>query len=79
MGTEVHAASSRAEEPVGSWSGVYALASAIAAIPLISATLSVNRKTLLMALLVGFAASNIVVALSSSYAVIVGCRIPAAG
>jgi predicted MFS family arabinose efflux permease len=63
------------ESEVGFLVGVYALASAIAAIPLISATLSVNRKTLLMALLVGFAASNIVVALSSSYAVIVGCRI----
>ena len=50
------------------------MASAIAAIPLVSATLALNRKALLMALLVGFAASNIVVAISSSYAVIVGCR-----
>lgn len=60
---------------VGFLVGVYALASAICAIPLISATLAVNRKKLLMALLIGFAASNIVVAISSSYAVIVACRI----
>ena len=45
------------------------------AIPLVSATLAVNRKKLLMALLIGFAASNIVVAISSSYAVIVACRV----
>lgn len=63
------------ESEIGFLVGVYALASAIAAIPLISATLAVNRKALLMALLVGFAASNIVVGLSTSYAVIIGARI----
>lgn len=63
------------ESEIGFLVGVYALASAIAAIPLISATLAVNRKTLLMALLIGFAASNIVVGLSSSYAVIIAFRI----
>ncbi|GMU35237.1 MAG: MFS transporter [Planctomycetia bacterium] len=63
------------ESEVGFLVGVYALASAIAAIPLISATLAFNRKTLLMALLIGFAASNIVVGLSSSYAVIIAFRI----
>lgn len=63
------------ESEVGFLVGVYALASAIAAIPLISATLAVNRKKLLMALLAGFAVSNIVVAITSSYAVIVACRI----
>ncbi len=63
------------ETQVGFLVGVYALASAIAAIPVVTATLAVNRKTLLMALLIGFAASNIVVALSSSYAVIVACRV----
>lgn len=51
---------------VGFLVGVYVLASAI---PLISATLAFNRKTLLMTPLIGFAASNIVVGLSSSYAV----------
>ena len=63
------------ESRVGLLVGVYALASAICAIPLVSATLAVNRKKLLMALLIGFAASNIVVAISSSYAVIIAARI----
>lgn len=64
-----------AETQVGFLVGVYALASAICAIPLVSATLAVNRKKLLMALLIGFAVSNIVVAVSSSYSVIIACRI----
>ncbi len=63
------------ERQVGFLVGVYALASAVAAIPLVSATLALNRKLLLMILLVGFAISNIVVGLSSSYAIIVTCRI----
>ena len=63
------------ESEVGFLVGVYALASALAAIPLVSATLALNRKTLLMALLVGFGASNIVVGLSSSYTVIIASRI----
>lgn len=63
------------EGQVGFLVGVYALASAIAAIPLISATLAVPRKSLLMVLLAGFAASNLVVAFSSSYEVIVACRV----
>ncbi len=63
------------ESEVGFLVGVYALASAIAAIPLVSATLALNRKTLLMALLAGFAVANIVVGLSSSYAVIIAARI----
>src|SRR5690606_25221330 len=54
---------------------VYALASAVCAIPLVRATLPMNRKHLLMVLLVGFAVSNLVVGLSSSYAVLVGARI----
>jgi predicted MFS family arabinose efflux permease len=63
------------ENQVGFLVGVYALASAVFAIPLVSATLAANRKTLLMVLLGGFAASNIVVAVSSSYAVIVAFRV----
>lgn len=63
------------ESKIGFLVGVYALASAIAAIPLISATLAFNRKTLLMVLLIGFAASNIVVGLVSSYAIIIAFRI----
>ncbi|HQQ68947.1 MAG TPA: MFS transporter [Alicycliphilus sp.] len=64
-----------AETEVGFLVGVYALASAVCAIPLVSATLGMNRKKLLMALLIGFAVANIVVAVSSSYSVIVACRI----
>jgi predicted MFS family arabinose efflux permease len=63
------------ESKVGFLVGVYALASAICAIPLVSATLAVNRKNLLIGLLIGFAVSNVVVAISSSYAVIVACRV----
>ena len=63
------------ESEVGFLVGVYALASAVAAIPLVSATLALNRKMLLMVLLTGFAASNIAVGLSSSYAVIIAFRI----
>lgn len=63
------------ETQVGFLVGVYALASAVCAIPLISMTLAVNRKTLLLALLIGFSVSNIVVGLTSSYYVIVAMRI----
>ncbi|MEO7006257.1 MAG: MFS transporter [Terrimesophilobacter sp.] len=63
------------DSQIGFLVGVYALASAVAAIPLISATLAVNRKALLMILLLGFAVSNIVVAISSSYAIIVASRV----
>lgn len=63
------------ESDVGFLVGVYALASAVAAIPLISATLALNRKALLMALLIGFAVSNVVVGVSSSYPIIIGARI----
>ncbi len=63
------------ESEVGFLVGVYALASAVAAIPVVSATLAMNRKSLLMILLIGFAVSNLVVAFSSSYGVIVFCRI----
>ena len=63
------------ESDVGFLVGVYALASAVAAIPLISATLAFNRKALLMALLIGFAVSNVVVGVSSSYPVIISARI----
>ncbi|HNP64195.1 MAG TPA: MFS transporter [Woeseiaceae bacterium] len=63
------------ESQIGFLVGVYALASAVAAIPMVSATLALSRKTLLMALLIGFAASNIVVGLSSSHEVIITARI----
>lgn len=63
------------ETQVGFLVGIYALASAVAAIPLISMTLAVNRKTLLLVLLTGFAVSNIIVGLTSSYELIVAMRI----
>src|SRR3546814_13323738 len=63
------------ESQVGLLSGVVGLASAIYASPLVSATLAVDRKTLLMALLIGFAVSNTFVAVSSSYEAIVASRI----
>lgn len=63
------------ESQIGFLVGVYALASAIFAIPLVSATLAINRKTVLLTLLLGFAASNLVVALSTSYALTVAMRV----
>lgn len=60
---------------VGFLVGIYALASAIFAIPMISMTLWINRKTLLLALLLGFTLSNLVVAITSSYPLIVAMRI----
>ncbi|NLY12765.1 MAG: MFS transporter [Gammaproteobacteria bacterium] len=60
---------------VGFLVGIYALASAIFAIPMISMTLWMNRKTLLLALLLGFTLSNLVVAITSSYPLIVAMRI----
>ena len=63
------------ESRIGLLVGGYALASALTAIPLVSATLPMNRKHLLMVLLGGFAISNIVVGVSSSYRVILGARI----
>ena len=60
---------------IGLLVGGYALASALTAIPLVSATLPMNRKHLLMWLLGGFALSNIAVGLSTSYGFILGARI----
>ena len=63
------------ESHIGMLVGVYALASAVGTIPLVTATLTVNRKHLLLVLLAGFAISNLVGGLASSYAVMVGARI----
>ncbi|SMO40327.1 Predicted arabinose efflux permease, MFS family [Saccharicrinis carchari] len=59
----------------GNLVGYYALASAIFSIPLISATMHYNRKVLLLLLLGGFAVSNVIVALVSSYFVIISMRV----
>src|SRR5690606_14438902 len=63
------------ESRIGMLVGVYAPASALCTIPLVRATLPMNRKHLLLVLLAGFAVSNLVVGLSTSYAVMVGARI----
>lgn len=55
------------EASAGQMVGVYALASAICAIPLVTATMRFNRKPLLLWLLFGFALSNIAVGFSDSY------------
>src|SRR5690554_5728550 len=60
---------------VGFLVGVYALASAVFAIPLVSMTLWFNRKTLLLILLTGFTVSNLVVGITESYSLIVAMRI----
>lgn len=60
---------------VGFLVGIYALASAIFAIPMISMSLWMNRKTLLLILLVGFTVSNLVVGITESYSLIVAMRI----
>lgn len=52
---------------IGNLVGIYALASALCAIPLITLTIAWNRKTLLMLLLIGFAISNFIIAFSPSY------------
>lgn len=55
------------EAQAGTLVGFYAIASAIFAIPLISATVEFSRKKLLICLLIGFALSNVLVGFASSY------------
>lgn len=54
--------------------GLYALASAIFGIPLISATMQFNRKNLLLWLLLGFAVCNIASALVHNYYLVLVLR-----
>lgn len=61
-------------ESAGQMIGLYALASAIVAVPLVTATMRFNRKPLLLWLLFGFSLSNIVVGFSSSYLLTVLCE-----
>lgn len=56
------------EAQAGNLVGVYAIASALSAIPMISLTVTMRRKRLLLILLVGFALSNFIVAVSTTYA-----------
>lgn len=73
--TELSEGLTVSEAQVGSLVGVYALASAIFAIPMVSLTLGMNRKRLLLMLLTGFAASNILIGFSSSYYFIMAMRV----
>ncbi|MFF0450780.1 MFS transporter [Streptomyces sp. NPDC004609] len=54
---------------------VYALAAAVTAIPMTAWTLALPRRTLLLALLLGFAATNAVTAVSADFAVTLGARV----
>lgn len=63
------------EVQTGNLVGYYAIASAIFAIPLISVTMQVNRKLLLLILLGGFATSNILAGLVHDYSIIIVLRI----
>ncbi|MCF2487743.1 MFS transporter [Dyadobacter sp. CY347] len=59
----------------GNLVGYYAIASAIFAIPLVSVTLKFNRKVLILILLAGFAASNIMAGILANYTIIIVLRI----
>ncbi|WET79076.1 MFS transporter [Amycolatopsis sp. QT-25] len=54
---------------------VYAITTALTAIPLTGATLRVPRKRLLLALITGFLITNLVIAVSSSYPLILATRV----
>ena len=54
---------------------VYALAAAVTAIPMTAWTLRLPRRTLLLTLLLGFAATNAVTTISTGFAVTLGARI----
>lgn len=63
------------EVQTGNLVGYYAIASAFFAIPLISATIQFNRKSLLLILLCGFAVSNIIAGLVHDYTIIIILRV----
>ncbi|RSM66955.1 MFS transporter [Amycolatopsis sp. WAC 01376] len=54
---------------------VYAITTALTAIPLTGATLRVPRKRLLLALITGFLLTNLLIAVSSSYPLILATRV----
>jgi len=54
---------------------VYAITTALTAIPLTGATLRVPRKRLLLVLIFGFLTTNLVIAVSSSYPLILATRV----
>ncbi|HLW09246.1 MAG TPA: MFS transporter [Fermentimonas sp.] len=59
----------------GNLVGYYAIASAIFAIPLISATMQLNRKVLLLILLAGFSISNVIAGVVHNYYFIIVMRL----
>lgn len=63
------------EVQTGNLVGYYAIASAIFSIPLISLTMQINRKTLLLILLGGFAISNIIAGLLQNYTIVTILRV----
>lgn len=63
------------ESQVGSLVAVYAIATAITAIPLVAFTRALPRRLLLVSLVLGFAVVNAVTALAPSYAVILVARV----
>ena len=60
---------------IGLLVSVFAIASAVGTIPLITLTMNMNRKKLLIILLLIFGVSNSVIAFSSSYAVTAAARL----
>jgi len=60
---------------IGFLVSIYAIASAVGTIPLITLTMPMNRKKLLMILLIIFGISNLVIAFSSSYFIISVARL----
>ena len=60
---------------IGLLVSVYAIASAVGTIPLITMTMTMNRKKLLIILLLIFGVSNSVIAFSGSYAVTAAARL----
>lgn len=63
------------EGQAGQMVGIYALASAICAIPLVTWTMRFDRKPLLLILLAAFAISNVLVGFSHNYVVVLILRI----
>lgn len=63
------------ESQVGSLVAVYAIATAVTAIPLVALTRAVPRRLLLVALVLGFAVVNAVTAIAPNYELIVVARI----
>ncbi|MGO4105544.1 MFS transporter [Leifsonia sp. YAF41] len=72
---QMSAALQVSESQIGQLVTVYALATALTAIPLIALTRGIPRRTLLLVLVIGFALVNVVTAVSSSYSVILIARV----